>query len=252
MKNILTTLTILASLAPAFCHASIAEVSRVGVFGGSGASSITTGTFNAVAGNMLYVWVDWQNLGGSNSVTDTAGNTFTQIGTPQNVGGETNYISQFYAQNIKGNASDAVTMHTASGPFTDYSAGAAYQFSGASKTGALDNFNFGTSTTAFATTNTITVSGTKDVIVAAGEGAGKFSLSRPRLHHDHNFRRPRRIFGGRVQDRGDVERGCYSKSFVNGQQLHLCRRFIQVRRRFQNIQHIENRRYFLYSFGKHI
>jgi hypothetical protein len=94
---------------------AIAFVNAPTVFEDDGGdhSSGATGTFTATAGNTIIVAVWWVNNATNSltSVTDTAGNSYTLIGTKllNSVTGK--YMQWAYVTNCLGNASNAVTAN---------------------------------------------------------------------------------------------------------------------------------------------
>lgn len=139
---------------------AIAVVNRTEGYAGGSIPSINCAAANHTTGNLIYVWVNTQNGGVSGTVTDTAGNTYTQIGTPtqENPTGGTNWESQFYAKNITGNASNVVKF-TASG-IANYTAIAAYQVSGCDTVSPFVTSSTGTSSGGNPlTTGTLTLTG---------------------------------------------------------------------------------------------
>lgn len=81
-------------------------------------SSLATAARSHTSGNFIVVTVLFQS-GTVQDVTDTAGNTYTQVGTEQTDGGS-NKIRMYYAYNITGHASNVVTFTFSAGtsPFT--------------------------------------------------------------------------------------------------------------------------------------
>lgn len=77
--------------------------------GRSGTSSVTgDSTINTPSGATLYIGISFDGGVTVSSVTDVAGNTYTQVGTPQAGGG--NQIALYYCSNATGHASNNATV----------------------------------------------------------------------------------------------------------------------------------------------
>lgn len=130
-------------------------------------TSIATSAFNAVAGNLLFVICRAAADPASFSITDTANNTWIQIGsTTLNTGMGDSAI--FYAKNISGNASNVVTAHFASAGFSGVTC---IQFSGCDTSSPLDlnvtPTNVSGSASNTVTSGSFTTAVANEVIIAA-------------------------------------------------------------------------------------
>lgn len=138
----------------------------------SSVSTLATASASTTTGNLIWVWANAQNSGATITVTDTAGNTYTQIGTPVQSnpgGGGVNYGYQFYAKNITGNASNVVTMH---GTFAGYTVIAMYEISGLDIVSPLVDNKTAAGTGNPAATASLTLSGSS-IILAGTEQDGQ-------------------------------------------------------------------------------
>ena len=99
--------------------------------------SAATAAISHTAGNLLVVGVSFQTAGGATSVTlsDTAGNTYTPIGSLLVRGG--NRMQLWYCPNCLGNASNIVTATTVGGNSTELAV-SVLQFSGADTSAPLN------------------------------------------------------------------------------------------------------------------
>lgn len=113
-------------------------------------TSIAAAALSVTSGNLLLVTCRYNNTTVNTTLqtpTDTAGNTFAEVGTEVIAG--TGFQSLWYAKNVTGNASDVVTCNlnaaTGGAGFTNYVAIGVSQFSGLSTSGPLDANASGTS-----------------------------------------------------------------------------------------------------------
>ncbi len=147
----------------------------------SSASSIASAATSATAGNLLVAmfYIDDSTKTPSGVPTDTAGNTYFQTGTTQQIGGGGGNMCIFYAYNCLGNASNIVTL-SLSGSSSDR-AYSVLQFSGVPTTDPKINTAFGTASSGTTVTTTTAVShgsGSCVIIgwgVSFGSGAGPSS-----------------------------------------------------------------------------
>ena len=163
-------IALLLSATPAF--AQIAYVQTTGLFDNASAASVTSNSFtkNPVVGDTIVVMAWTWNAGGypTISVSDSSGNTYTQVSQPTTTGGGgTGYqnAALFYAPVTKTGANFKVTVSSAqSGSQID---AVAAEFSGV---GVLDQFSGinGTSTTATISTPAATI--VAGELVASGLG----------------------------------------------------------------------------------
>jgi hypothetical protein len=144
--------------------------SAVGDSAGSSVSSLATAAQNVAAGNLLAVGI----RGGANSltvssVTDTAGNTFTQC--PSARSNTTNMTDIWYAKNTTANASDVVTV-TYSGSAT-FQGVIAEQFVGLNTTSPQDTSANGHATGTSVTSGSFTPAGAGEIaVVVASPSSG--------------------------------------------------------------------------------
>ncbi len=140
---------------------AITYINRAEGFTSSG-TSVATAAASHTTGNFLAVYVQIQSAG-TPTVTDTAGNTYTQAGAAVSDG--VNRIRIFYAYNITGNASNVVTANW-SGAST-YNGISVRQFSGIqTSSNPLDDNDEGTGNSANLATPSLTLSGTEGLIFA--------------------------------------------------------------------------------------
>lgn len=139
---------------------------------GTTVGSVSTGAFSAVAGNLIVVAVSIFNVGAlpvGGSITDTAGNTYTLIGSspasPTVSDGKPN-IWFFYSNNILGNASNIVTCNPPGS--SNYSEIVAWQISGAQSGNPVNITAIGGSTTGAETTAALTTTLSNTIVLAYG------------------------------------------------------------------------------------
>lgn len=148
---------------------------RVGT-GVTGASDGDTSALSATAkstttGNALIVFVKWENAASEQvtSVTDTAGNTYTQITEFTHSSGTEPAGALFAAYNITGNASNVTTVNFSAAPAILYSRVMVEEFSGLATSSVEDGTvqtNSGTGTS-YSTSN-ITTSQAGLVVLGVG------------------------------------------------------------------------------------
>jgi hypothetical protein len=162
-----TLVLLLALYAPS--QAAIAFV-NVQAAGNSGTSSVATAGISHTAGNLLYVHGSFREGCASLSmaVTNTAGDTFTAIGSLTD--NTTNMCSgQWYAKNIVGNGSDVVTLTVTGGTVVNIAV-TVMEFSGLDTASPLDSSATATGTTS--STNLVTTgafsTAQADEVVACG------------------------------------------------------------------------------------
>jgi hypothetical protein len=102
-------------------------------------SAVSTSAASHTAGNLLVVYVLFPISGGASSVTlgDTAGNSYTAVGSPY-TGVTGNVMQLFYKANCLGNAANVVTATVDAGTAT-YFAISVRQFSGAETSSVLES-----------------------------------------------------------------------------------------------------------------
>ena len=155
---------------------------RVGT-GTSGNGQPESGTVSATAkamtsGNLVIVFVKWEAIATPNvtSVTDTAGNTYTEIAELSHASGDPR-CAFYYAANITGHASNVVTVNFGSA-LTTWRRVVVEEFSGIATSSPLDGShqtNNGTGTT-YSTSN-ITTTQAGLVIMGVGGFTNLSSLS---------------------------------------------------------------------------
>lgn len=146
---------------------AILVVNRAEGFSSSTTPSLNTSATNHTTGNLIYVWINIQNSGAAVTITDTAGNTYIQIGSPLQEnpgGGGGNWESQFYAKNITGNASNVINASWAGTP-SGYNALVAYQVSGLDTVSPFVTSSSGTTSGGNPiTTGTLTLTGSSIIL----------------------------------------------------------------------------------------
>lgn len=125
-------------------------------------TTLTASAVNATTGNAIVVWA---RQGAANTitgtVTDTAGNTYTNIGYTSLGSGDR--AGLWYAKNITGNASNSVTVTwSVSSGFTAITV---IQISGASTSAPLDTFVAGSSGAANSITSLAFTTGVANTVV---------------------------------------------------------------------------------------
>lgn len=150
-------------------HGAIAFV-NVQAGGNSGVSSVATAGISHTAGNLLYVHGSFRQACAAltMAVTNTAGDTFTQIGSLTD--NTTNMCSgQWYAKNIAGNGSDVVTLTVTGGTVTNIGV-TVVQFSGLDTASPLDSgaTTTGQVSSSFTATTGSFSTATADEVVACG------------------------------------------------------------------------------------
>lgn len=179
MRVIAALLAFLFGLAISHCaEAAITLVhTDSATAGASATASITTGTFNLATGSLIVVFAENSTSStDSQTVTDTAGNTFTPIQTAS--ADSTHLIQVFYAKNTTANANDAVTCHFS--PSASFLSCLELVYTGADTTAPLDTNFTGNSSTAgtTATSGTFTTTKPNEVLVAGAvweSGSNVFS-----------------------------------------------------------------------------
>lgn len=139
----------------------------------SGVASASTAAASHTTGNLLVVFVSFQTIIGATSVTlsDTAGNTYTAIGTLLARG--TNRLQLWYCANCTGNASNIVTA-TAVGGSAPELAVSVRQFSGAATSSVLEGSPpTATGSGTSISSGSVTVTASEAVIVAGMEADAK-------------------------------------------------------------------------------
>lgn len=144
--------------------------SAVGDSGGASVNSQATAAQSVTTGNLLVAAI----RGGNNSltvstVTDTAGNTFTQC--PSARSNTSNMTDIWYAKNITGHASDVVTVNYSGG--ATFQGVIAMQFVGLSTTSPQDTSANGHATGTSVTSGSFTPAGAGEVaVVVASPSSG--------------------------------------------------------------------------------
>lgn len=149
----------------------ISHVNRAeGYNGASSVSSCSTTAQSHTTGNLL-VFVVNRQVSTSITVSDTAGNTWTQAGSEQV--NSTNRVRVYYAYNITGNGSNVVTATLSSGTSQHFNC-SVRQFSGVqTSSDPIDGTNGANGSSTTASTGTIDISASQAVIVAFTEADGQ-------------------------------------------------------------------------------
>lgn len=112
-----------------------------------------------------------QDAGATVTVTDSAGNIYTEIGTPAHPPtGNVNYVHQFYAKNITGFVNNIITI-TTSASLGGYTSGGMYEINGCDTVSPLIGNSTGSGTGASQATGSISVTGSA-IFVGALEADG--------------------------------------------------------------------------------
>jgi hypothetical protein len=132
-------------------------------------SSNVTPTFSQSTGDLLVVGVLTQTGSHTASIlSDTASDSFSQIGTFHNNGGP-NTLLMFEAYNVTANGSNAVTATYTMGGYENIVACNVHSTNGSFSTDPADANSYGQGTATANTTGTITVTSANDFIFAIGE-----------------------------------------------------------------------------------
>lgn len=110
-----------------------AAVRGSSVVGGSGVTSLATGSFTSATGDTIGVWFNYGVPTDPTSVTDNKGNTYTQRGKVSRAGGFTAF--HYTCENATGGAGTIVTLNIG---FTEYPTLAAAAISGVVTSSVLD------------------------------------------------------------------------------------------------------------------
>lgn len=182
-KTWLLSLLLVCCATPSWAAiAYVNSVSGVDGWGGDSATTQTTSSWSLSSGNFVAVCVRWGDNAVPNTtatVTDTAGNTYTDGGSGRlTQSSDSGFLQLFYAYNVTGHASNVVTATFSSSQ--DYKAVVAAEYSGV-KTSAspVDTGNTGTAgATNSVTSGAFTPSAANEIAVAcAGLNVGGFDGS---------------------------------------------------------------------------
>lgn len=110
-----------------------AAVRGSSVVGGSGVTSLDSGSFTSATGDTIGVWFNFGVSTDPTSVTDNKGNTYTQRGKVSRAGGFTAFL--YTCENATGGAGTIVTLNIG---FTEYPTLAAVAISGVQTSSVLD------------------------------------------------------------------------------------------------------------------
>jgi hypothetical protein len=110
-----------------------AAVRGSSVVGGSGVTSLATGSFTSATGDTIGVWFNYGASTDPTSVTDNKGNTYTQRGKVSRTGSFTSFL--YTCENATGGAGTVVTLNIG---FTEYPTLAAVAMSGVVTSSVLD------------------------------------------------------------------------------------------------------------------
>lgn len=137
----------------------------------SSLASAATAAASHTAGNLLIVSTSFQSTATSITVSDTAGNTYTAVGTVLAQG--TNRHQLWYCNNCLGNAANQVTITTVGGNSTFLTV-SVLQFSGQDTSSVLEASHPGaTGSGTSISSGSVTVTAANAVIVAFMGAAGK-------------------------------------------------------------------------------
>ena len=125
------------------------------------ASNATSFSSTTKTGDLLVVEVDWINSVNFTSISDSQGNTFTQIGTEQNSTGVGVKSRLYYAKNIKGGADTVTTVVSGSIPYHELYI---QEYSGLDPVNPLDSFSVNASTGSSFTSNNATTTASNDLL----------------------------------------------------------------------------------------
>lgn len=119
-NKLIRLLLVLFLLLPSLSFAAAAARVGTGVTGTSGGSHVTSlaaAAKSTTAGNALFAWIKWENNVAPcvTSVTNTGGDTFTELADFSHGTGNEPAGSLYYALNIAGNAADVVTANFSCG-----------------------------------------------------------------------------------------------------------------------------------------
>jgi hypothetical protein len=138
------------------------------VFNGTPVTTVSASAINATSGNLIAVFVTYyygvHGDPATTTITDTAGNTYTQVDTRDN--GASQKIISFYAKNIVGNASNVVTATFSSN--TIYTDIFVLQYSGLDTASPLDAHTTGTASASTSVTSSSFTTSQADEVIVAG------------------------------------------------------------------------------------
>jgi chitodextrinase len=109
---------------------------QTGARNSSASTNVLGFSANNTAGNLIVVEVDWEAGSNFSSITDTQGNSYTQIGTEQTSFGLKSRL--YYAKDIKAGPNTVTTIVTGSPAFHEIYI---HEYSGVSTTNPLDTFS---------------------------------------------------------------------------------------------------------------
>lgn len=140
-----------------------------GAADGSG-NSVATGALNVTAGNLIAIFVKWEHSNATlDSVTDTAGNTYTVVAGTKVAHSNGDLKTQIaYAENISGEANNVATAHFSNAAVT-YKRVAQVQYSGIATSSPLDDVAVGQGTGTATSTGNLTASGAGLLFAGGGE-----------------------------------------------------------------------------------
>lgn len=149
---------------------AIAHVNRAAFGSVAAVGSISSPAANHISGNTLIAFVSRQSSNAL-TLTDTAGNRWFQAGS--DFSNNTNYLSIWYSNNIKGNANNIVTATLSSGTGAYFVIGVR-QFSGFQEINPFGIQLSGSGTSGTPATASLTLAGAQGVIFAGIEADGQF------------------------------------------------------------------------------
>lgn len=141
LKRLLHLFVLLAILWPAGSWGAARVGTGVSAAGGGGdVSSLAAPAKAMTTGNTVIVFIKWENAAPAvvTSVTDTAGNTYTEITEFAHSTGTEPAGSLYYSTNITGNASNVVTVNFSAAPAILWSHIMVEEFSGLATSSVTD------------------------------------------------------------------------------------------------------------------
>ena len=172
LKRLIHLFILLALLWPAGSWGAARVGTGVSAAGGGGdVSSLAAPAKSMTTGNTVIVFIKWENVAPNvvTSVTDTAGNTYTEITEFAHSSGVEPAGALYYSTNITGNASNVVTVNFDPTPAILWTHIMVEEFSGLATSSVTDGAvqtNSGTGTS-FSTSN-ITTSQSGLVVLGVG------------------------------------------------------------------------------------
>ena len=126
------------------------------------------------SGNLIVAEVDWSNTSNFTSISDSQGNTYTQIGTEQNSASVVVKSRLYYAKNIKAGANTITTV--VSGAPSGHEL-YIHEYSGLDPTNPLDSYSVNVNSGSTFTSNNLTTTQANDLLygIDIDQGTGTAS-----------------------------------------------------------------------------